>query len=76
MIIVDVIVLCDGPGCPENAVVEHNDVVMGQRPPAVQMPDGWNGVDTGSTLCPKCSQEPVEPTSSDRTKDHAPFCGT
>lgn len=73
MIHVDYVITCDN--CHSADVIEHNDLHVGERPPAVMLPPGWNGVDTGRTLCPKCSEDP-EPQKKDGSKDHAPFCGT
>lgn len=56
-ILVDIVFTCDG--CHEVTVIEHDGVAVGERPPAISLPNLWNGVDTGRTLCPKCCEEPV-----------------
>jgi len=67
VILVDVIYTCDGRGCHETVVVEHGGLTVGERAPAIQMPAGWNGVDTGATICPRCAAEPVPPVECDGT---------
>lgn len=54
---------CDGPGCTAfECVAVARAYPPGARIDSPQLPQGWNGVDTGRTLCPKCSgHEPADP---------------
>lgn len=60
MIVVDVVFMCEGNRCNSTEVIEHAGLAVGERAPAIQLPAGWNGVDTGRLLCPKCCEEPVD----------------
>lgn len=59
MIHVEYIAVCSH--CEEVKVEAHGRFIPGERPPAIEMPEGWNGVDTGKLLCPACSgKEPAQ----------------
>lgn len=51
-ILVDYSFCCEG--CHEVVVLEYDNLHAYDRPPDIKLPLGWNGVDTGKVLCPKC----------------------
>jgi hypothetical protein len=59
MIFVNYTFVCDR--CDTETSTDIYNVAIGDRPPTVVPPAGWNGVDTGRILCPPCCAEPVEP---------------